>query len=48
MGEEKGSEQKIQWHQGFVGAMHCELLEDIDKLRSCSKITFNIACLFLR
>lgn len=28
----KGSEQKIQWHQGFVGAMHCELLEDIDKL----------------
>lgn len=28
----KGNEQKIQWHQGFVGAMHCELLEDIDKL----------------
>lgn len=24
--------QKIQWHQAFVGAMRCELAEDINKL----------------
>ncbi len=28
----KDNEQKIQWHQAFVGAMHCELGEDRDKL----------------
>lgn len=24
--------QKIQWHQAFVGAMHCELGDDQEKL----------------
>lgn len=32
MNESESNDLKIQWHQAFVGAMHCELIEDKEKL----------------
>lgn len=47
------NEHKTQWHQAFVGAMHCELEEDLDKLdfypeRSITKKPLQIDLLVIK